>query len=258
MKKYWIDKGVYERERTKKHLTAEEVKSKNPTLYKCLAPEGGKRDSVEGIAKTLGIDPWWKLLIEDQQEAFREGDIGNTWPIIREHRVEPESSERFLAAFGSGGHVVHLGVMAKDSLSKIDAAITQDTTVDVLTWMPKSEAEMRAYDEYLHEAGDKIAQLKGALEGWDAIAKKHPNVHVYTYSCTPVLHGVSVENEWVEIEILPYDTRPDMRPAVFFKKGEARSMYAFFWHRLHWFLKASNKRNSGELPEWLKKKAKTL
>jgi hypothetical protein len=55
VKKYWIDKRAYEEAKAKTKLTAEAVKEKNPTLYKCLAPEGGKQDSIEGIAGTLGM-----------------------------------------------------------------------------------------------------------------------------------------------------------------------------------------------------------
>jgi hypothetical protein len=86
------------------------------------------------------------------------------------------------------------------------------------------------------------------------MAEKHDKVHVHTYSCTPVLHGTALENEWVEIEILPYETRPDLRPGVFFRKGEARSMYDCFWARLEWLLKASRDRKKGELPDWLERR----
>lgn len=259
MEYFTIDKGTLDRERSKKGWSIETLAKKAGTsasqIYKCCDAHCGV-DTIQNIAKALDQAPWYRILTQEGQEKFEipEPPTSSTNPPLwLSHRTTKMNDEYYDKAFATGVRVLYVTIMSVRSLKSVTENLTPNTSVDVLTWKPETADEIRGWAQ--HEAKDadaKIKQTEDALIAWDEIAANHPNIRVFTYGSVPTMQGTIVENLWALIELLPFDTIPEMRPGLLFRSSvptEAEAFW-FFSERFQALLRSAKPRVPGEVPRW--------
>jgi hypothetical protein len=196
---------------------------------------------VEGLGGKIVIEGIWKtlrkikgLLGESTAETESVHDIARSISVFPMHR-RTITEQIYETAFDSGKEVIYVTIMSKHTLMKMPELLLRArksaTTLKVLTWSPKVGAKViRAFGMHLGEESSASDQIKGAHVTWKKLAKGHPDVirEARTYSSAPTMQGIVVTNDWALIELIPYRTKPEERPALFFSATEEPELFKRF------------------------------
>jgi hypothetical protein len=105
----------------------------------------------------------------------------------------------------------------------LQGAKETNTRLSVLTWNPNVGP-----------------QVKSSYAEWKKLAKKHPKViEAKSYSSAPTMQGVIVLDDWALIELIPYRTEPDSRPAIFLSETADPELFKLFQSSFKMLLKNS-------------------
>jgi len=155
-------------------------------------------------------------------------DVMPRVPLCLFHRMSSTIRDKYYGgALSSGKHVFYLSIMSRGSFDLVKKYLADNTTLTVLTWNPKTRAEIVGFSKHLSEGDDKIEQTQSALGKWDVLLAERKNIAVYTYRSTPTMQGVLVEHQWALIELIPYATRTHTRPALLLRRDVPAEQVAF-------------------------------
>src|SRR5665213_4292 len=258
MELFYVDKGKVEEARGPLGYTMEQVvesgSGSTAIIYKCFK-EGCTPKVIKRIAAKLKVDPWWKLLIQDQRVDFENGrlrDVDQTASLLLFHRTTDIGERLYLRAFASEKNVYYVTTMSGgQSFEMIREQLTARTTVHALTWMPESVAEVNAFAVHLNEGADKTEQIAETLRAWDSLVREHENIKLRTYSSSPpMMYGVAVEDVWVHLELLTYKTDVNSRAALLLHSDNdsQRQALRFFSGKMKELYRDGKKRVPGEMP----------
>lgn len=141
--------------------------------------------------------------------------------LCLKHR--PYTRDKYEGAFASGQDVLFITVMSQHNLKQmptlLEKANVNNTRLRVLTWDPNLSTEtIDSLRKHLGENPENpertVEQVKQASQDWDSLASKHSNITVRKYRSSPTMQGLVVGKEWTQIELLPFATHPDYRPAL--------------------------------------------
>lgn len=130
---------------------------------------------------------------------------------------------RFEEAFVSGQDVLFITIMSQHTVKQIrpllKKALDSNTRLRVLTLYPDLaheaiEALRKHLDENRNNPERTVVQVKEASVDWDNLAVEHNNIEVRKYRSSPTMQGLVVGKEWAQVELLPFATHPDYRPAL--------------------------------------------
>ncbi len=172
---------------------------------------------VLGIANSLLLLLMYFRLAGSRRQRIHTG-----------HRVVTQ--DHFRKAFESGTEVFWLTIMSQHTLREMETRLTKAKTtrtrVNVLTLDPASDPELiKAIQLHLneppHDVNVTARQIREAWEQWSALAKKYPDLRVRLYKSVPTMQGILVENRYIAVELLPYNTHTDDRPGLLLtQKGD--------------------------------------
>jgi hypothetical protein len=150
----------------------------------------------------------------------RESHFKSTVLCLR-HRIH--ARERYYEkAFSSGEDVLYVSIMSHDTIKEMKQYLAKAresrTRLRVLTWHPDtSEDTIEALRKHLHENDDPertIQQVRQAAADWDTLKGKYANLDVRKYRSVPTMQAVIVGQQWALVELLPYATFKNDRPAL--------------------------------------------
>jgi hypothetical protein len=174
---------------------------------------------------------WWTQARRHHHESH------SLTAVIREPGTEPitlclnhrlHTREQFKAAFANGRDLLFVTIMTQHTLKWMEplfqVAAAKNARIRVLTWDPAVppsaiEAFRLHLNENEHDHRRTVQQVKQASEGWDALSAKYSNIEVRRYRSSPTMQGLIVGDELAMIELLPYSTAPDDRPALILSRG---------------------------------------
>jgi hypothetical protein len=167
----------------------------------------------------------------------RAGEKGSPYKravICLRHRSNAE--DLFEGAFTSGGDVLYITVMSQATLktmrSRLDTCKTTGTKIRVLTWYRKiSESVIEAYRKHLNEPYPEraVEQARRATADWRVLETEYPqNVFVREYASIPTMQGIIVHDKWAVLELIPYATHPNERPALVLTPESDSELFALF------------------------------
>ena len=230
-------------------------------ISKSYRRDGIKRSTYEVLASVLEVKPWYGILVPEQQAIFRRLETvperQTSATLYLAHRNSKARDEWYERALASEGEVLYVSIMSDHSFEQFDRYLKPRTTVNVLTWMPSTALEIEGFAKHLRESGNKVEQVRGALRKWDARKDPknehyHENITVRTYESSPTMQGVIVKDDWALIELILYDSRTVMRPALLLNNREESDREAFrlFSDRFRALWDSATPRKQGERPEW--------
>jgi len=161
--------------------------------------------------------------------------------LIPNHRTSPAHSDYYVAAFASGQEVLFVSVISQHSVKNmqplLERAARTSTKVRVLTWDPEIPRDrVEAFRSHIHENDDKpdrtYLQIQDAAAAWRTYMSRFEGVldlEVHTYQSSPVFQGVLVSNRWACIELVPYWTHTDDRPALLLTPQANPSTFGLMW-----------------------------
>lgn len=210
----------------------------SPTSISECVKRGGTLRTISRIGTGLNMDDWKELLYPDDLndlELSSRPDGAHRLPLCMSHRKPGNVLDRYyLGALASCESVLYISIMSKNSFDLVEKHLTVGTRLDVLTWMPSSTAEMLGFGKHektkfpksAAEKKAKIAQVRGALKRWRDLAQDH-KMRLRAYASTPTLQGVIVRGQWALIELLPFDTPTEERPALLMRADQPQELEAF-------------------------------
>lgn len=146
-------------------------------------------------------------------------------------------------AFKSGREVLYVSIMSRDTLGdtmrdNLTRAIGAGTQLKVLTWNPKVgqevvEAFRKHLGEFEDDRLDAFRQVQSASREWAKMARDFRGAitEVRVYDSVPTLQGIIVKDDWALIELLPYRTKKEERPAIFVSARFDKDLYSLFEHQ---------------------------
>ncbi len=151
----------------------------------------------------------------------REAPFKSTVLCLR-HRLH--ARERYYEkAFSSGQDVLYISIMSEDTIKEMDPYLAKaresNTRLRVLTWHPDTSKDtIEALRKHLNENADNpertIQQVRQAAADWDTLKRKYTNLDVRKYRSVPTMQAVIVGQQWALVELLPYATFKNDRPAL--------------------------------------------
>jgi hypothetical protein len=104
--------------------------------------------------------------------------------------------------------------------------------IRVLTWHRKiSQSVIEAYRRHLNEPYPKraVEQARRATADWRVLEKEYPqNVLVREYASIPTMQGIIVHNRWAVLELIPYATHTNDRPALILTPERDSELFELF------------------------------
>ena len=200
---------------------------------------------VKGLAEHAG----YTVILDSLKAAIRNlvGNDKEAENLYRECKIAAvflqhrrTVSDRFYEkAFEAGGNVLYVSIMSKDTLDemegRLDKARHSATSIRVLTWDAGVggqvvEAFRRHLGEYKTNPKGAFSQVKDASAEWNRLRERYPDVIVdlRRYSSVPTMQGILVKGAWVLVELMPYHTTKDMRPALFLTPKLDPELYPIF------------------------------
>lgn len=160
-----------------------------------------------------------------------------TVEVCLRHRLNAKQ-QYYEQAFVSGADVLYVSLMSEGTIKAIrphlDECRRTNTRLRVLTWHHGSNPEAvetfrRHLDEARHEPSRTLRQLQQALEDWRTLEGEYKDIlTIREYRSSPTMQGVIVSERWALIELLPYATHPDQRPALLLKPKTDPDLFALF------------------------------
>lgn len=160
-------------------------------------------------------------------------------PVFPGHRATVRN--RFYdEAFKTGKEVLYVSIMSRDTLgdsmrNNLKRATAAGTRLRVLTWDPKVGAKVvetfrKHLGEFERDHSGALRQVETARDEWTAMAKEYSSAieEVRVYDSVPTLQGIVVMGEWALIELLPYRTKKESRPAIFVSASIDKELYCLF------------------------------
>lgn len=142
--------------------------------------------------------------------------------VCLRHRLNTREAY-YEGAFGSGRDVLYVSIMSQDTLKEmkplLELARDRKTRIRVLTWHRDTpKAAIECFRRHIAENADKptrtVEQVKRAATDWRRVEKDYSNVTVREYESSPTMQGLIVDGHWAVIELLPYATHKNDRPAL--------------------------------------------
>jgi hypothetical protein len=150
-------------------------------------------------------------------------------------------TSHYAKAFSDGGDVLYISVMSQNTLKKmrdhLDLCKAKGTRLRVLTWHQKiPEAVIEAYRQHLREE-DKyperfVTQTRQAAFDWQQLQTEYSrNLEVREYCSVATMQGVIVKDKWAMIELIPYATETNERPALLLAPSTDPELFALLVDR---------------------------
>lgn len=142
--------------------------------------------------------------------------------ICLRHRTNAKD-QYYEGAFRSGKDVLYVSFMSQQTLKTMEPRLRDSqqwrTHLRVLTWAQDMSPEViEAVRLHLNEnkenPGRSLQQARDATSDWRQIQKTYGNVEVREYSSAPMLQGLIVGDSWALVELIPFNTMTDDRPAL--------------------------------------------
>jgi len=200
---------------------------------------------MEGLLRDFALaaaaDKAWKafekitaVLGSTKVETTTIHDLAESVSVFPLHR-RIVAEELYEASFKSAKELIYVTIMSKHTLLKmpkrIRCAKDSHTTLNVLTWDPNVGPEtIRAFGKHLGEETTAQQQIREAYAKWQKLARKNPTVikRAGSYLSSPTMQGIVVLNDWALIELIPYQTAPVERPAMFLSASLDVHLFSLF------------------------------
>ncbi len=195
---------------------------------------GAVLDRIKHLVEILGL-PGIGMETETAENIYTDSIMAS---VFLRHRKEVYG-RLYERAFESGKDVLYVSIMSKDTLDDmrqhLECAKRHGTKLRVLTWAPGVGSQaIEAFRKHLgeYEGNRKGAsdQVRQAFLRWKQLEKDFPTVitGLRSYASAPTMQGVLVKEEWALIELIPYHTTKDKRPALFLSAKYDRELWTLF------------------------------
>jgi hypothetical protein len=195
---------------------------------------------LKDFAMAAAADKAWKIfqkltavLGTEKVEMPSIHDLAESVSVFPLHR-RIVAEELYEASFKSGKELIYVTIMSKHTLMKMPERIryAKDShTINVLTWDPNVGPQAtKAFGKHIGEERTAGKQIRQAYTEWQKLARESPAVikRACGYLSSPTMQGVIVLDDWALVELIPYHTAPDDRPAMFLSASLDTSLFSLF------------------------------
>lgn len=192
-------------------------------------------NAVSSLLKQSGL-----FVLAPIVRRLKKGSPFQQIEICLKHRLHARE-KYYEQAFSSGQDILYVSIMSQDTIKEMEPHLEKAKAVRshirVLTWhaeMPREAIE--SFHKHLKENASveqTIAQLRKASESWDDLSSRYGDVlTVRRYRSSPTMQAVIVGNQWALLELLPYGTHKNDRPALVLTSKNAPEVFPFFKKQL--------------------------
>jgi len=144
-------------------------------------------------------------------------------------------------AFSSGVEVLFVSIMSGHTVKQLEPYLEMAkrtrTHIKALTWDPDTSPDtVENFRRHLGESESDptltLRQVRDAANHWDGWQKRYPEYSQIKYfRSTPTMQGYVVTDQWALVELIPYRTQPNERPALLLTKKSDAEAFGLFSDR---------------------------
>jgi hypothetical protein len=159
--------------------------------------------------------------------------------IISRHREDLTARDLWMKVLsGHFEEALYVTAMSKDSLDEVARLLLAGSKTShhlrVLTLDPNMDGSAIAafaknLSEHEQAPWKAKAQVRNAAEFWEGAQARHSSfLRLKSYASTPTMQGFCVRDDFILVEILPYEVATQERPALLIKKCENEELFKLF------------------------------